>query len=347
MQPRNFTILVAITGVSVVLAAGALLIQDRPLTSTALNQLLAPDLAARINDVGRIQVIGSEGAVTVERREAGNWVVVEKGGFAADEKAVLTLLRKLGELRVVEAKTALPERLPRLELEDPKVPEAKSHGLVLQDQAGTPIASLVVGKRAFGMFGPGQTGTYVRFADASQAYLTDSEITLPAGATEWISSEVIDLPEDRVKLVSLEPENGVLVTASRASADAPAFDLAGIPTGQAADQAKLGELARLFSQLSLLDVRPAAEVAFYEAPQRVRVETFDGLTVVFTWLSLPEASWLKVDTVTAADTAAPEVKEEAARIAARTEGWAFHVGGYITEQLSQKLDDLLVKPEES
>jgi hypothetical protein len=347
MQPRNFLILAAITGASVILASGALLIQDRPVTSTTLNQPLAPDLASRINEVARIELSGPDGAVTLERREGDGWVVPEKGGFVADEKDVLTLLRRLGELRVVEAKTALPDRLPRLELEDPKAPDAKSHGVVLKDTGGALIASLVVGKRSFGLFGPGRSGTYVRFADAPQAYLTDSEITLPAGPAEWIATDVVDLAEDRVKLVSLEPENGVLVTASRASADAPSFDLAGIPAGREADQAKLGELSRLFSQLTLLDVRPAGDIAFYQSPQKVRVETFDGLMLVFTWISLPDASWLKLDTVTAADTATPEIKEEAARIARRTEGWAFHVGGYITEQLGQKLEALLVKPEQS
>ena len=38
---------------------------------------------------------------------------------------------------------------------------------------------------------------------------------------------------------------------------------------------------------------------------------------------------------------------EAARIAAHTSGWAFQVGGYVTEQLGQKLEDLLERPDES
>jgi Domain of unknown function (DUF4340) len=218
---------------------------------------------------------------------------------------------------------------------------------VLKDAAGATIQDLVVGKRAFGVFGPGRAGTYVRLGDQNQAWLTDTEIALPTTIEDWISSDVIDLASNRVKLVSLEPQDEVLVTTSRASPDAAQFDLAGIPAGRVADQSKLDELAQVFSQLTLLDVRPVAEIAFYDAPERVRVETFDGLTVVFTWISLPDASWMRVDTVTAADSASPEVKAEAERIAKRTSGWAFHVGGYITEQLGQKLDDLLVKPEES
>jgi hypothetical protein len=347
MQPRNFIVLAAVAGVSVGLATAALVAQDRPLTSTVLDRPLTPDLARKINDVARIEIHGPDGTATLERRGEADWRVVEKGGFAADDKAVLTLLRQLAELRVVEAKTALPDRLPRLELEDPQAPDAKSRSLVLKDAAGTVLSAMVVGKRAFGVFGPGRTGTYVRFADAPQAYLTDVELDLASDVTSWISTGILDLPEDRVKLVSLEPEDGVLVTTSRTAPDAPTFDLAGVPAGRAADQEKLDQLSRLFSPLTLLDVRPAGEVAFYNAPQRVRVESFDGLTVVFTWISLPDASWIRVDTATAADTAPPAVKEEAARIASRTAGWAFHVGGYVTEQLGQKLDDLLVKQDAS
>ncbi len=347
MQPRNFTILAAITGVSLVLAGAALLVQDRPLTSTSLDQPLAPGLAPKINDVVRIEISGPEGAATLERHEGDGWTVAEKNGFAADDRAVVGLLRKLSDLRIVEAKTALPDRLPRLDLGDPAAPDARARRVVLKDAAGQTIEDLVVGKRSFGVFGPGRAGTYMRFGDQNQAWLTDSEITLPTAVEDWISSDVIDLAADRVKLVSLEPPDGVLVTTSRASPTAAQFDLAGVPAGRQADQAKLDELAQVFAQLTLLDVRPVAEVAFYEAPERVRVETFDGLTVVCTWISLPDASWLRVDTVTAGETASPEVKAEAERIAKRTSGWAFHIGGYVTEQLGQKLDDLLVKPEQS
>lgn len=347
MQPRNFVILAAVAGLSLGLAGAALLMQDRPSSSSTLDQPLAPSLSSKINDVARIEVSGPDGTATLERREGRGWVVLEKGGFAADERAIVALLRKLSELRIVEAKTALGDRLPRLELEDPTKAGAKSRSVVLKDAAGQLLDSLVVGKRAFGIFGAGRTGTYVRLANSTQAYLTDSEIELPTGVIEWMSTDIIDLAEDRVKLVSLEPEGGVLVTTSRASSEAAEFDLAGIPAGRVADQTKLSELSRVFSQLSLIDIRPVAEVAFYEAPQRVRVETFDGLTVGLTWISLPDASWIRVESVTANDAAPPEVKEEAARLLVRTNGWAFHVGSYITEQLGQKLDDLLVNPSAS
>ncbi|WP_027133845.1 DUF4340 domain-containing protein [Geminicoccus roseus] len=347
MQPRNFLMLAGIAGVSVILATAALVMQDRPLVSTSLDQPLAPTLAPRINDVVRIDVSGPDGAASLERKEDAGWVVAQKNGFAADEQAIVGLLRKLGTLRIVEAKTALPERLPRLELGDPAAPDSRSRRILLQDAAGEVVADLVVGKRAFGVFGPGRTGTYVRLADDNQAWLTDAEITLPTSAAEWISSEVIDIAPERVKLVSLEPQDGVLVTTSRAGPEATQFDLAGVPAKEAADQAKLEELSQVLSQLTLLDVRPAQEVAFPDVPERVRVETFDGLTVVLTWISLPDASWLRVGSVTADSTASAEVKEEAARLAARTDGWVFHVGGYVTEQLGQTLDDLLVKPEES
>lgn len=347
MQPRNFLALAAIAGVSVCLAAAALVFQDRPMSSTSLDQPLAPGLAPRINEVVRIEVSGPEGAASLERREAGNWVVAEKDGFAADDRAVVTLLRRLGELRIIEAKTALPDRLARLELEDPAAPDARSRRVVLKDAAGQPVEDLVVGKRAFGVLGAGRTGTYVRFADQSQAWLTDAEIVLPSSVDEWISSDVVDLEAERVKLISLEPEDGVLVTTSRAGPEIPTFDLAGIPYGRIADQAKLDELAQVFSPLSLIDVQPLAGVFFPSSASRVRVETFDGLMLVLTWVSLPDASWLKVDSVSATETASAQVQEEAARIAARTSGWAFHVGGYVTEQLGQKLDDLVTRREDS
>ena len=347
MQPRNFVILAAIAGVSLGLATAALLVQDRPLASTVLDQPLVPGLAAKINDVVRIETTGPGGGAALERHGDDGWTVAEKNGFAADRQAVVGLLRRLSDLRIVEAKTALPDRLARLDLEDPGRPGAQSQRVVLKNAAGQTIEDLVLGKRAFGVLGPGRSGTYVRLTDQSQAWLTDADITLPGAPTDWISTDVIDIPQDRVKLVSLEPQDGVLVTTSRESVQAAEFDLAGVPAGEKADQAKLTELAQLFSPLALIDIRPVAEIAFYEAPQKARLETFDGLSVVFTWISLPDASWIRLDTVTAADTATQDVKDEAAEIAKRTSGWAFHVGGYVTDELGKKLPDLLVKPDAS
>ena len=347
MQPRNFIILAAVAGISLGLATAALIAQDRPLTTSSLDQPLTPGLAGKVNDVVRIEASGPDGSATLERHVGEGWTVAEKGGFPADDAAVVGLLRKLSELRIVEAKTALPERLARLQLEDPTKPGAQSGRIVLKDAAGRTIEDLVIGKRAADATGSGQSGTYVRLNGQSQAWLTDADLAHSTAAADWIATDVIDIARNRVKLVSLEPDNGVLVTTSRASPDAASFDLAGVPAGESADQAKLDELAAVFSPLTLIDIKPVAEVAFHQAPQKARVETFDGLSVQFTWISLPDASWLKVDTAAAAPGASKEVQDEASRIAKRTSGWAYHVGGYVTEELGKKLADFLVKPDAS
>ena len=75
-----------------------------------------PELLDRLNDVREIRITMPAGKLTVTATDQG-WSLAEKAGYPIDPAKVRDLALALANLQLVEAKTADPKRLERLELE--------------------------------------------------------------------------------------------------------------------------------------------------------------------------------------------------------------------------------------
>ena len=179
MSPKAFAVLAGTTAVSVALAAWAVAGRDLPINAAGQPEPMFPGLIDRVNEVQTVQVTGGSAGLTLERTPAGSWVVKERGGYPAEAQRVRELALGLANLTLVEAKTARPERLGRLELDDPSKPEAKSRRVELLDKDGKALASAVVGKTKFGLYGAGRAGVYVRRGGEEQAWLAAGELDVP------------------------------------------------------------------------------------------------------------------------------------------------------------------------
>ena len=116
MKTGTITILGAAT---VLVAAGAWYAStSRAAGNTAIprDTPLLPALQEAINDVASVAVTTADGTVTLERGEGG-WTLAEKAGYAARADRVRTLLFELRDARVLEQKTANPDRFTRLGLD--------------------------------------------------------------------------------------------------------------------------------------------------------------------------------------------------------------------------------------
>lgn len=361
MSPVSFLALFAATAISVGLAANAVVSRDVPLTARAGGERLEPGLTARANEVREVRITGPGTArITVQAAGAG-WRVVEKGGYPAKPAEVRKLVLQLANLELVEAKTALPERLPRLELEDPGTEAAKSRSLELLGEGGKPVAAAIVGKTRFGLYGSNQSGVYVRRPDAPQAWLASGSLELPSDALDLVDMQVIDVPVAEVARVTLGVgQEGIAIHRPQTgnqnfTVDAPP------PTGRAIDPAKVEEVAGMLAALSLQDVKPAAEVATTPDARRSRVETFDGLAVDVTVTRIGEGEgaehWVQLAASATAATApatpepppapagTPPTAARADAINSRAKGWAFKVQPYMGDRLGASLEALLAEPE--
>ncbi|HEX8373899.1 MAG TPA: hypothetical protein VF606_01830, partial [Geminicoccaceae bacterium] len=169
MSPKGFAVLAGATALSLALAAYAVAGRDLPVTAAAQPEPMFEGLLDRLNEVETVRVTAGPEKLTLKRAGEGGWVVEERGGYPVEAAKVRELALGVANLRLVEPKTATPDRLPRLELEDPAKAEAKSRQVELLGKGGEVLASAVVGKAKYGLYGAGRSGMYVRRGGEEQA----------------------------------------------------------------------------------------------------------------------------------------------------------------------------------
>jgi hypothetical protein len=197
MSPKNFTTLAGATAISLAMAAWAIGARDMPVAIVQENTPLFPGLLDRVNEISKVKLISPGNRLTISAADGG-WKLDEKGGYPVESQQVRDLVLALANLQLVEAKTADPKLLERLELEEPEVDGAKSRSIELDDRTGTALAATVVGKSKPDLYGGGHGGVYVRRAGDDQAWLAAGEIELPTDASSLLNHEVIDVPTDQV-----------------------------------------------------------------------------------------------------------------------------------------------------
>jgi Domain of unknown function (DUF4340) len=383
MSPKGFAVLAAATAVSLGLAAWAVTGRDAPVTASAQPEPMFAGLLQSLNDVHAVKVTGGGGEpVTVRRAEGGRtWRVEERGGYPADPEKVRELALGLANLRLVEAKTASPERLPRLDLGDPAKPDAKAREVQLLGKDGKPLAAAVVGKTKYGLYGGGRAGVYVRRAGEDQAWLAAGSLVVPGGPLDMVAKEVVDIPADELGRITLGADGPSPLVASKPDRQAEAFTLAAAPPeGRTVDPEKLDRLAGTLAGLVMQDVKPLAQVPFAAEAPKARFETWDGLVVEARvtktgegdksehWVTLaaapgeplapapppaasPAASGTPAEPAAgsapaaATTPAAKPAADRAAELKAKLDGWAFKLSEFAAARIGWTLNDLLAAPD--
>lgn len=349
MSPKSFAILLLATVASVALAIGAIAHRDLPVQAAAANQPMFPTLLDRLNEVGRIQLTTPSGKLTLQAGDRG-WTLVEKSNYPVPADEVRKLALAVAGLQLVEARTADPSRLKRLELEDPTGEGFTSKEVELLGKDGASLAAVVVGKSSPGLHGGGRGGIYVRRAGESQAWLAAGELEVPGDALALLGHDVIDVPAAEVARVILDQGGPAQVALARPDAKATEFTTAAaLPDGRKLDPVKVEELTGSLGGLRMEDVRPVAEVALPADARHSRFETFDGLAVDVTVANVGEGDaaerW-----ATFAASAAPAAGNDAAvkraeALSGKLQGWAFRLQPFLADQLAGSLDKLLADPE--
>ena len=350
MSPKSFLILAGATAISVALAVAAVAGRDTPVTSRPAGTGLAPALLDHANEVRTIRITGPGTAtLTLIQGADGGWSLSEKAGYPAKAGKARDLVLQLANLQLVEAKTARPELLPRLELEDPGKAGAKSHLVELLGADGKPLAAAVVGKTRYGVFGGSRSGIYVRHPDAPQSWLAAGIFELPGDALDLIDLQVIDVPVAEVAKVTLgvgEQEVVLRKTGGEAGSfllDTPA------PEGRQLDAAKADEVGGMLGALSMQDLKPAKDLPEDGTTRRSRVETFDGLVIDVTVRTLGEGEaaehWLELQASAADPDPARPAAKRAAELQPKLNGWAYKVAPYLQDRLGGGLDNVLSDPQ--
>ena len=362
---RPVLILAAVT----LVAVGAVTFVERGSgTVEHVDELVFPALLEQVNTVARVRVTGREGAFSL-MRDGETWVVEEKERYPAEANRVHKLLLGAGAMKRVEPKTSNPELYPKLWLEDPTGEDAKSVRYVLENEAGTALASWVLGDRRPSKADASRTETYIRVADDPLAWLVDGSV--PGGPTiiDWLDRMVARIDRERLRAAEVVHADGTVIAVGKSLPSDDDFALRDIPADREADsQYRINDIGRFLEDLRFEDVAPSASPDVAGAVDtRVEVTTFDGLRVHLESVMRDGEAWVRLraevdeglvetpgdDAVAAADESdaeskdatggllpLAEVRAEAERLNARWKGWAYELPSYKRDYLAKRMDEL-------
>ncbi len=350
MTPRTLVILV-ILGVVAIAGGWYFGIDTLPTNqrSADAGKLMFPDLAPRLQQATKIEVVHQGKPTVIEQREVGDqvrWGLADRGGYPVQETKLRAMLTALTELRLVEQRTADPAQFATLGVEDPNAKDSNSNLLSVLDASGKPILALIVGHRRVRTSGNVPEEVYVRRPNENQSWLAEGSLEVDSDPQLWLDRDIMNIDHSRIAKVVVTHGDETLEFARandklglKAPADHPKLD-----------DYKLEDVSRALELLTFEDVHPDAAPPGDPVGKSV-FSTSDGLTVTASVFRAPPDAAAKADAVAKPDadrdvlarfdvTGDAKAKAEADRLQARLAGWTYQLGGWKQKSLVPSLEDL-------
>ncbi|MBR0656211.1 DUF4340 domain-containing protein [Plastoroseomonas arctica] len=327
----NQRTLLMLGGAAILTIAAALILKPNNTTPPPAGsaELAFPNLAQRLQGAARIEVTRNADGVVVQRM-GETWVLPERGNYPARPDRVRELLTGLTELRLTEPRTANPELLDRLGVNDPTQPGSTAALVRVLNAQGAPIAQLVVGRRRVRTQGNVPEAAFIRRAGENQAWLAEGRLPIDGDAGLWLDRGIAAIPRDRVLRVAIRRTDAPVLELARAGeVDAP-LRVTNPAETPPLDETSLDEIGRAFESLTFVEVT-ADTVAHGTDIGEARFTLTDNLTLVARISRDGEAIWARF---------AAEGDDEATRLNARWRGWAFQIGQWKEKAFVPLLADL-------
>lgn len=314
----------------------------------ARQEKLFPELPAQAATARRIEIRSASGQVTLHGKDA-DWRIADKHDYPADPAKVRALLESLAGLTLIEPRTADPARHAALDLEAPDQTGARGVLVRVLGEGDRELAAVVVGKpRAAAGQGPRQT--YVRRPGENQTWLAEGAVDVQRTPPLWLPAQAFDLPQATVRQVSVQHPDQMPLLIARNEPDAGFSLLSKLPDGRKVQASTVGAVSYGLQRLPLQNVFKLDEVTGDWA-QAVNVvfDTFDGVSVTATVLSLNGLPHVRLAAAVAADASDPtRAAAEVERINRQVADWVFvvppHTAGTFTPQLDALLEPLAPPP---
>lgn len=255
-------------------------------TSTTSKKKVFSDFP--INDVAEVEIAGKDETVTLSKGESA-WEVKERDGYAADDEPIVSLLRDIWDLNIVQPLSVGRSQYSRLELVDPKEAANADEAatiLTFRDSEGKDLASLWLGKvyekseNRPNPFGGGmatsEAGRYVKTGSSHSVYLVGNTFdAAKTDASEWIDKEFFKVVQ--IKTIEIDTGNKAedwKLTREDALDD---FTLAGAGEGEELDANKASSMKTAFSNPQIEDVFTGDKAKENPTDRATfRISTFEG-----------------------------------------------------------------------
>ena len=324
--------------------------------------LMFEGLLEKVNSVASLKVDdGGEGFTLT--RTVENWGIAEKSNYPVRFDIVKKVIMGVAELELAASKTKDPARHGVLGLNDPGTEEGASTGLVLADDSGATLASLLVGKTVRA----GGEPRYVRRPNEDQTWLSKGALDVGKKPLDWVDILLTEIRHDRVRKITFTHPDGDRSVLERMDQSDFDFTYMDIPDGmRALEPSKLNSVGGALAFLSMRDVRSASGLNFDSTEATVtRFETWDGIVVTVSSIDVDGDKWAQFqvefnDSLIMVKASAPETsagepdedgaeaedpyaaqREEVSTISAKTEGWAYALDENKMNQLRRRSEDFV------
>jgi hypothetical protein len=295
MSPKVFLGLLVVT---VITSAAAAVTVIREPAATAVHygsEPAFPALRANPDAVAKIVITTADGKFTLVRETGDRWSAAERFGYTVDGKRVRDLIVSLADMRLVEAKTRMPDRYGRIEVEDVTARGAKSRLVRLESADGKVLAEALIGKEHYQLTGNQSAGTYLRRPGEAQSWLASGDVRIEPKVVDWLDKEVVNLESDTVRRVEIRPASGPAYVAERTSPGGP-LALQNLAAGETAKKPDdLKRLATAFTSISFDDVKRRSDLKWPSEHDTAVATTFDGVELTVQLAKIDGKPWAIFD----------------------------------------------------
>ncbi|HQT78764.1 MAG TPA: DUF4340 domain-containing protein [Rhodopila sp.] len=327
-----------------------------------------PDLAPKLADAAKIQIIHQGNRMVIEKRPNGGWGVAAMQDYPVQRAKLRGVLAGLTELRLTEPRTSDPAEFSRLGVGDPNSKDATGDLLQVMDASGKPIAEIIVGHRRVRGVGNLPDEVYVRRPGENQSWLAEGNLQVDADPSQWLDRSVINISHNRIASVVVgdralvfgrlagrfaltQPADHPKLEGYKVDDVARGLELLSFEHVRAdkppAEETKAGETKAgdakggdaKAADAKAADGKTADGATNTDAPgKEVGHSVFttdDGLAVTVTVLHEGKETWAHF-----AATGSDKTKAEADKLNARLAGWTYEIGSWKEKSLVPTMDDL-------
>ncbi len=321
MTKKTIRVLAAIVVALVLLIAVVERTDDtRPATQ---DRALLPELTDHADSIQQVRIFTANADTLTLRQMSGTWVSSARDDYAVDIGKLRPLIMALAEARIVEEKTSSPERYEKLGVDDP---EGGGKGTKIVIDGEDVSYAIILGESAQG------NHRYARLADEQTSYLVDQNPSIPAAASDWLLTDILDIDPKQVRSVTITHDDGETIAIAKDTEDQTDFTVLDIPEGRELSYATVANgIAAALSALKFDDVRKAVDGPFETS---VVFETWDGLQVTAQVRTDDEDTWVTFS-------AAGEPDETVTGIGEKLAAWQYQLPDYKKNLLTRRWDDIL------